>query len=95
MKPVALILVLAALLSSCATRQACVEVSPQKAPNLKNMGFVLTKEQDQKLCELEQTTEQKTKKECGKPYQVIFDRETVLKAAGKRSRDLVSSISCK
>ena len=95
MKPGIMILALAVLLSGCATRQACVEVSPQKPPNLKKMGFVLTAEQDKKFCELEQTPEQKSKEVCGKPYQVMFDRETTLKADGKRSRDLIHSISCK
>ena len=96
MKHATPMLMLAALLTtSCATYNACVELPAQKAPSLKKMGFVLTKEQDQKLCEVEQTPEQKTKNECGKPYDVMDARETALKAEGKRARDLITSISCK
>ena len=86
---------LAALLSSCATHRPCIELPAQKALDLKKQGFVLTAEQDKKLCEVEQTPEQKAKGECGKPYDVMSDREAVLKADSKRSRDLIESISCK
>lgn len=72
-----------------------MNVPTPKELDLKKMGFVLTAEQDQKLCEVEQTPEQKVKGECGKPYDIMADREATLKADGKKSRDLITSISCK
>ena len=95
MRHVTPMLMLAVLLSSCATHRPCIELPSQKAPDLKKQGFVLTVEQDKKLCEIEQTPEQKEKGECGKPYDVMADREAVLKGDGKRLSDLITSISCR
>ena len=94
MKHAILMLSLAVLLSSCAARQACVNIPVSKKPDLAKQGFVLSLEQDKKLCELGQTAKQKAKGVCGDTYDVMADRETTLKADGQRSRDLIKKISC-
>jgi len=95
MKQVILVLVLAALLSSCSTNRACVHISETQAPNFKKLGFVLSVEQDQALCEAGQTQLQKEKGECGDSYDVLADREKTLKADASRLRKQLKSISCK
>ena len=94
MKHATLMLILAALLSSCAVHRPCVDVPEQPAPDLVKMGFVLTPEQDRKLCEVGQTPEQKAKGECGNSYDVLADREAALKADSNRLRKTIKSINC-